>query len=174
LAHSYAAFRGIFTRREAAALTRHYTAADGTAVEPEDDLPGNPAAAVSVLELTRYARNQLLRDADVMAMASGVEVRSPFVDRVLTSTVWTLPPGVRLRAGKRLLAEAVPEIPVSALAPPKRCFQFPFERWLGGEWRDVFAGIGETSPVPLETWYRKWSVYAMDQAVRNLNEAQHA
>ncbi len=171
---AHAMFRGIFTRREAALLTRRYTPADGAIDEDMPLAAGDARESISALELTRYVRNQLLRDADVMAMASGVEVRCPFVDRVLASALWKIPPHVRLRAGKQLLAEAVPEVPGRAFDLPKRCFQFPFERWLGDEWREVFAGIDQSTPVSLETWYRKWCVFSMEQAVRNLNEARHA
>jgi asparagine synthase (glutamine-hydrolysing) len=174
LARAHAAFRAIFTRREASVLTRRYLAADSRGLDPGAALHGDPRESISALELTSYARNQLLRDADVMAMAAGVEVRTPFLDRELAAAVWNLPSAVRLRTGKRLLADAVPEVPARAFGRPKGCFQFPFERWLDGDWHDVFAGIVDASPVPLETWYRKWSVFAMEQAVRNLNEARHA
>jgi asparagine synthase (glutamine-hydrolysing) len=170
LEHAYNTFRAIFTRAEARRLTRHLTGNEAPAEE-------RPAAHVdsvddvSSLELTRYVRNQLLRDADVMGMASGVEVRTPFVDRRFATTMWALPQAVRLQHGKKLLADAVPEIPPWAFSSPKRCFQFPFDRWLDGEWRDLFAEIDAASPVPLETWYRKWCVFSMEQAMRNVSEA---
>jgi asparagine synthase (glutamine-hydrolysing) len=175
LENAYATFRGIFTPREAVALTQHYSDLPpvdeaGWPTAPATD----PREAISVLELTRYVRNQLLRDADVMGMASGVEIRTPFLDRPLVSSLWELPPSTRLEAGKRALAAAVPEIPPHAFSLPKRCFQFPFDRWLDGEWRDMFQAVEESSPVPLETWYRKWCVCSLGQAVRNLTEARHA
>jgi asparagine synthase (glutamine-hydrolysing) len=50
----------------------------------------------------------------------------------------------------------------------KRCFQFPFDEWLTGEWRDAFGGVDQACPVPTETWYRKWCVFALDNWMTNL------
>ena len=58
---------------------------------------------VSRLELTRYMRNQLLRDSDVMSMASGVELRVPFIDSLLFDQLSRLPADQRLQPGKGLL-----------------------------------------------------------------------
>ena len=173
---AYTTFRGIFTRAESRTLTHHYAGA--TAGELDDDVqvepPGansNAADAVSGFELSRYVRNQLLREGDVMSMAWGVELRTPFLDAGVFDAVSRIPAAVRLRAGKGLLLDAVPEIPWWVVAQPKRCFQFPFEQWLGGEWRDVFAQVSRTCPVPTETWYRKWSVFMLERWVERVRSA---
>lgn len=167
LLSAYTTFRGIFSRGEARALTRHY--AGETDGELGDDATGKEAPApsaadeVSRLELTRYVRNQLLRDSDVMSLAWGLELRTPFLDAGVVDAVAQVPAPVRLAAGKRLLVEAVPEVPEWVRCQPKRCFQFPFGQWLDGEWRDVFAEVDRTSPVPTGTWYRKWSVFMFER-----------
>ena len=46
-----------------------------------------PRDVVSRLEITRYMRNQLLRDSDVMSMACGIELRVPFLDSELFATM---------------------------------------------------------------------------------------
>jgi asparagine synthase (glutamine-hydrolysing) len=169
---AYRMFRGIFTRAEAQRLTSHFTGVDEPAVEWDTPPPGRQVVdEISILELTHYARNQLLRDADVMSMTSGVELRTPFLDADLTSALWRIPAAVRLRPGKRLLASAVSELPPWTIVSPKRCFQFPFDRWLRHEWRDVFAATETASPIPLETWYRKWCVLSLRQAMTNLERA---
>jgi asparagine synthase (glutamine-hydrolysing) len=176
LDHAYNTFRGIFTRAESRALVRSMTGAELLEDDRRQDPPGDFDAqdAVGFMELTRYVRNQLLRDGDVMSMASGVELRTPFLDRGLASVLWSIPSSARVRRSKALLTAAVPEIPAWAIAEPKRCFQFPFDRWLGGEWRDVFASIERASPAPLETWYRKWCLLSWRHAVHNLSEANRA
>ena len=162
---AYTTFRGIFTRAEARTLARHYVHA--TAIDSEDDVaeagPADPTAedAVSRLELTRYVRNQLLRDSDVMSLAWSLELRTPFLDSRVVETTSAIPAATRLRPGKRLLLDAVPEVPGWVARQPKRCFQFPFEQWLDGEWREVFAQVDRTCPVPTGTWYRKWSVFML-------------
>ena len=72
-----------------------------------------------------------------------------------------IPAATRLRACKKLLLEAVPEIPTWIAHQPKRGFLFPFEQWLGAEWRETFMALDQRSPVPLQTWYRKWALFAL-------------
>ena len=79
---------------------------------------------------------------------------------------------VRLQPGKRLLLQAVPEIPAWVANRPKQGFLFPFERWLGVEWRDTFAAVERSSPVPLETWYRKWCVFVLQQWLETMGVAR--
>ena len=172
LTTAYATFRGIYTRAEARTLAEQYAGPIGG--ESEDDvgdaLPADPTAvdSVSRLELTRYVRNQLLRESDVMSMAWGLELRTPFLDAGVVDTASRIPAAVRLRPGKRLLLEAVPEVPHWVAHQPKRCFQFPFDQWLEGEWREVFAEVDRTCPVPTETWYRKWSVFMLERWMERL------
>ena len=162
---AYAALRGTFTDTEATALTRHYTgevvADDFSTVE----LPADPTSedSVSRLELTRYMRNQLLRDSDVMSMAHGLELRVPFLDLPLMNTLTRIPAATRLQQGKHFLLQAVPEVPDWIANQPKRGFLFPFDQWLGTEWREVFAALDRTCPVPTQTWYRKWAVFVFER-----------
>jgi asparagine synthase (glutamine-hydrolysing) len=167
LTAAYASFRGIFTRSEAQALASHYGnwPSDQWTDEDQADTVSNetPPDAVSRLELTRYVRNQLLRETDVMSMANGVEIRTPFLDSGVIQHVAAVPAAIRLRAGKRLLIDAVPEIPEWVTNRPKGCFQFPFDQWLNDEWGDVFGESSRRCPVPTETWYRQWSVFVFEQ-----------
>ena len=118
----------------------------------------NNRDVVSVLESLLYMRNQLLRDSDVFSMAHGLELRVPFVDSRLFSSVTTLPAELRLETGKRLLVDSVPEIPESVLNRPKRGFVFPFQDWITQNLNDQLNKAEDESPVPLVTWYRKWAV----------------
>jgi asparagine synthase (glutamine-hydrolysing) len=168
LSTAYATLRGIFTDAEATQLTRHVTGEAEWEASPEIDLPADPTPedSVSRLELTRYMRHQLLRDSDVMSMAHGLELRVPFLDLPLLDTLARLPSSLRLQRGKRLLQQAVPEIPEWITRQPKRGFAFPFERWLGGEWHTTFAALDQTSPVRLQTWYRKWALFTLEDWLR--------
>lgn len=108
---------------------------------PEDGDEGTVALdanGVSRLELTRYMRNVLLRDADVMSMAHGLEVRVPLLDQALVELVARLPSGYKLARGreKPLLVEAVRDLlPTPILNRPKMGFTLPFEAWLRGRLR---------------------------------------
>ena len=57
-----------------------------------------PEDTISRLELTRYMRNQLLRDSDVMSMAQSIELRVPFLDHRLVEDVLSLPQAVKRNA----------------------------------------------------------------------------
>ena len=170
LQSAYAALRGTFTNAEATALTRHYTGVEVTNDIRAEESPADPTPedTISRLELTRYMRNQLLRDSDVMSMAHGLELRVPFLDLPLLDTVSRLPAGLRLQHGKQFLLQAVPEVPDWIAHQPKRGFLFPFEQWLSAEWRDTFGERDRTSPVPLQTWYRKWAMFAFEHWQRSV------
>ena len=163
LANAYTMFRGIFTHNEAATLVKCFTDQAPMAVRDEVPETSDPTArdAISRLELTRYMRNQPLRDSDTMSMAWGLELRVPFLDGPLVDTLSTIPASVRLQPGKRLLLQAVPEVPEWVATQPKRGFMFPFERWLGDEWKETFASVERRCPVPAETWYRKWCLFVL-------------
>jgi asparagine synthase (glutamine-hydrolysing) len=177
LLSAYRAYRGIYATEEAIALARHFTGVNLKDPRAEPSLgegegegrlqltPSQSTAIgdqVSALELQLYMRNQLLRDSDVMSMAWGLELRVPLVDHVLVETVARVPAALRLRAGKKMLLDAVHEIPDWVRNQPKRGFRFPFEQWLAGEWRETFETSVKKSPVPAQTWYQKWSLFVFE------------
>ena len=166
---AYRVFRGIYTRDEALALTDHYVGAGHAVVDHVDPTTlisdDDPRDIVSRLELTRYMRNQLLRDADVMSMSCGLELRVPFLDSELFAALARIPACQRLRPGKRLLAEAVPEIPEWVANRPKRGFMFPMQQWFEHDWAGELSGLHRSPAAKLagmDTWYRKWSVLAFE------------
>ena len=163
LPDAYRAYRGIFPGADAVWLAAHFTGMSAQAVRaciPDEPpaLPACEADRISYLELTRYMRNQLLRDSDVMSMAHGVELRLPLVDQRLFDAVAALPASVRLRPGKKLLLDAVPEIPAQVSAAPKRGFSFPVRKWLEQDLGQEFAGVARELPVTPHEWYQRWTV----------------
>ena len=128
-------------------------------------LPDNEAAIAGWLEITRYMRNQLLRDSDLFSMAQGIELRVPFVDVRLADALLELPPEHRLEKGKQLLLDAVPEIPEWVRNRPKQGFVFPFARWMETVLADMLEEARKTSPIPLAMWYRTWATAVGKRAV---------
>ena len=126
---------------------------------------------ISYLEIARYMRNQLLRDSDVMSMAWSLELRVPFVDNKLLEQIARIPAEIRLKRGKQILLEAIPEIPEWVRDRPKMGFSFPFKDWVTGEWDDVFRQIRAESPVRLKNWYRAWCLFALDNFVIRLRSS---
>jgi asparagine synthase (glutamine-hydrolysing) len=167
VAASYAVYRGIFARSEANILARRYGGAGGEEVTAPD-VDATAADQVSRLELTRYARNQLLRDSDVMSMASGVELRTPFLDNAVVAAATRVPAAQRLKPKKGALVESVDGLPDGIIHRPKRPFQFPFEEWLDGEWRHTFDAVERVGPVSTVTWYRKWCVMVVEHWLTNV------
>ena len=170
LENAYAVFRGVYTRDEAQVLTAHYSSrrpeTDGDQSQPAVD--PTVQDGVSRLELTRYMRNQLLRDSDVMSMASGIELRVPFVDSVLFDALAKVPAQQRLQHGKALLIRAVPELPSWVVNRPKRGFTLPIEQWLQRDWAGSITHFNPPAGVKLDTWYRKWSVLAFERWLQRL------
>lgn len=87
----------------------------------------------SWMEFNLYMQNQLLRDADVMGMAHGVEIRVPFLDDELVKFAMSIPP-VQKYAGKlpkEIMIETFKHIlPAEIWNRPKMGFSFPFAEWL--------------------------------------------
>jgi len=167
---AYWCMRGIFTPTEATALLGRYF--PGRIAISENGIhfhvPEQPTLEdeVSYLELTRYMRNQLLRDSDVMSMAWSLELRVPYVDATFVNAIQRIPAGLRITPGKQLLSAAVPEIPDWVKGRKKQGFTFPFERWITREWSDVFHRIDRESPVRLHSWYRRWCLFALDSFIQ--------
>ncbi len=163
LADAHRAYRGIFPGPDAVRLAAHFTGESERAVLkalPGGDpgMPRSEADRISYLELSRYMRNQLLRDSDLMSMAHGLELRLPFVDQKLFDTIATIPAALRLQPGKRLLLDAVPEIPGIVQGAPKRGFAFPIRSWLEQELGSEFEVAKRGLPVNAREWYQQWSV----------------
>lgn len=165
---AFHAQRGIFTEDEARKLVEQFLSRDPGPADWSDPvgIPKGGVEAVSHLEVSRYMRNQLLRDSDVFSMAHGLELRVPLVDARLYQALDGLSPEVRFRQGKRLLIEAVPEIPEWVWNQPKRGFRFPFQQWMEAQLGDMLREAQEESPVELKEWYRIWAVAAASRSLQ--------
>ncbi|MCB1227488.1 MAG: asparagine synthase (glutamine-hydrolyzing) [Verrucomicrobiales bacterium] len=160
-----ACFRGIFSAYEARLLAAKYLDCSPANIQAWPDRPllaSDPRDAVSECELRFYMRNQLLKDSDVMSMAHGLELRVPLVDQMLFRRLARIPAARRLRSGKQILLEAVPEIPEWVSGATKRGFVFPFEKWLKEQWGESFARATVHAPFKNPTWYQRWSIVMLD------------
>ena len=147
----------------------------------------DPINRVSYLEARCYMLNTLLRDADSMSMAHGLEVRVPLIDHQLARRILALPGAWKLdsRTPKPLLVHALHgKLPDEIVHRPKRGFTMPFEHWL----RDTLhpnveeslhkIGEGALSSVIREaaarrvwedflagrtSWSRPWSLYVLQR-----------
>jgi asparagine synthase (glutamine-hydrolysing) len=157
-ASAYGSFRGVFSHQEALTIVQHLLGESLIYQQQLDSNQNTPEDEVSFLELSRYMRNQLLRDSDVMSMNWGLELRVPFVDKALLEAVAPIPSNIRLQEGKKLLTQAITEIPDWVVNKPKKGFSFPFESWMDSEFGDYFQNSNIPLNIPLTPWYRRWSL----------------
>ncbi len=168
---AYCAMRGIFTYGEAMSIVSHLLGTQAKLIDWSDLIDTVPNWSmpdqISYLELTRYMRNQLLRDSDVMSMAWGLELRVPFVDHTLVESVTKIPNSIRLSAGKKLLVDAVEDVPEWIYRQPKRGFSFPFRQWLleNENWRNAFSETLARCPVKPNDWYKQWMLVVLEHSI---------
>jgi asparagine synthase (glutamine-hydrolysing) len=165
--------RGQFTTPEVAALMAHWNlpagpglTVPGLSEAPPDGL--DSAEAVAWLESSRYLRNQLLPDSDVMAMATALELRLPYVDATLERQLATIAPSLRLAHGKALLQSSMPELPLWFTNRPKQGFRFPFQLWLDDPQSPLALRVPSTpAGLDLRPWYRRWNLMVLESWLRH-------
>ena len=141
---------------------------------------------VSLLELTGYMRDTLLRDSDAFSMAHALELRVPFVDREVMAAAFAGVDCFELSETqpKPLLAAAVRDlIPDDVWNRPKQGFVLPFADWMRGPLAsEVGNTLGDTDrldavgldPATVRdvwsrflrgdagmTWSRPWALYSL-------------
>jgi asparagine synthase (glutamine-hydrolysing) len=142
LLHPYFLSRMLFTPRQRDLLFHTDPSIADRAALSQHDLLGralalDPVNRVSYLESRCYMLNTLLRDADVMSMSQGLEVRVPLIDHELAKAVLALPGEWKLNGTpkKLLVAALAGSLPDEIVHRPKRGFTLPFEHWMRQELR---------------------------------------
>lgn len=83
--------------------------------------------------------DQVLKYADRLSMAHGVEVRSPFLDKRFIELAGHIPSALKIRGGevKYILKKtALRHLPPELVFRPKEGFVLPVWRWMDTHWRD--------------------------------------
>ena len=160
LAAAHQSLRGVFSISETLALMQALKL-EPTVAALNEARSENLSDRISEIELSTYMRNQLLRDSDAMSMAWGLELRVPFVDSRLITELSAIPAKFRLRQGKKLLIESVPEIPQWVVNRPKQGFRFPFDQWFENSWSQLESDIAVPAWIALTPWYRQWSLLVL-------------
>ncbi|MDR3554519.1 MAG: asparagine synthase (glutamine-hydrolyzing) [Syntrophobacteraceae bacterium] len=96
------------------------------------------------LEQRFFLADHNLIYTDKMSMATGVEVRVPFLDRDLVEHAWRIPAKFKQRGlfGKWVLKKAMePYLPREAIYRPKVGFGAPLSRWLRYELRELTGDL---------------------------------
>lgn len=87
---------------------------------------------VSLVEISTYLQNVLLRDTDQMSMANALETRAPFLDVELVQYVLGVSDEFKYPSfPKKLLVDSLGDLlPKEIVHRPKAGFTFPWETWL--------------------------------------------
>ncbi|MBA3364661.1 MAG: asparagine synthase (glutamine-hydrolyzing) [Actinobacteria bacterium] len=187
---SYDLLRRVFLPEELRALSG--VNGDGTppALDRESDLFNQ----ISVLDLTNYTKNVLLRDTDAMSMANSLEVRVPYLDHELVERALRLPARTKGRNKALLLAACSDLLPREVTSRRKQAFVLPIARWLHRELRDevderlrrppdgleeildsaVAQGVWQRYLAGGQRWLQPWSLYALSRWTESLGEVAPA
>ena len=190
LLHPYFLSRSLFTRkqRDGLLLSRGERRKE---VAPLEAALGraaglDPINRVSFLEARCYMLNTLLRDADVMSMAHGLELRVPLIDHELAESVFAMAGDWKLSPNtpKPVLVKAVGDLPPEIVHRKKRGFTLPFEHWMRQELRlEIEDGLRRLCDGPIglflnrravqqvwhdfcdkrTSWSRPWSLYVLQR-----------
>jgi asparagine synthase (glutamine-hydrolysing) len=187
--HSYELLRRLFLPGDVARLLAAASAADCVPTVDAIDCRKDVFPQVSMLELTNYTKNVLLRDTDAMSMANSLEVRVPYLDHRLVEWALGLPRSAR--AGKRkglLVAAARDALPKEVLERKKQGFLLPLESWMAGDLGSEAAAAICDPPSPVRdlvnlkeartvwtdfslgarSWLQPWALYALCMWVESL------
>jgi asparagine synthase (glutamine-hydrolysing) len=147
--HPYFLSRMLFTpgRRDLLFSNHDRSIADNAAASQRESLSRasrlDPVNRVSYLESRCYMLNTLLRDADVMSMSQGLEVRVPLIDHQLAKAVLAMPGEWKMNGTpkKLLLGALAGSLPDEIVHRPKRGFTLPFEHWMRQELRSEIEPV---------------------------------
>lgn len=182
----YKLFRGLFSDAELKSLgwnlerqttnvksETNFSSAQSALPYPLSDLQ-----YVSMMETTHYMRNQLLRDSDVFSMAHSLELRVPFVDHILYESVLPyLDSGFDKLHPKKMLIDAVGDLPREITHRSKMGFTFPFAHWMSkGQLKDlIIENIGalnsklniDHSSLNINEvhWSRLWALFVLSRYI---------
>jgi asparagine synthase (glutamine-hydrolysing) len=186
---SYELLRRLFLPAEVRQLMPGSRTFDGLAQPVAVDPSGDVAHQVSVLDLTNYTKNVLLRDTDAMSMAHSLEVRVPYLDDRFVESMLRVPSAFRARRNKALLAVSVRDlVPQEVLDRKKHGFLLPLRTWMLGDLRSEVAATLTEPPAAVHAlldaaetrrvwtrfssdennWLRPWALYALCKWVESI------
>jgi asparagine synthase (glutamine-hydrolysing) len=191
LVHPYFLARALFVPGEVEALIARDNCHTAACLPLKDSLERcsnlDPINRVSYFESRCYMLNTLLRDADTMSMAHGLEVRVPLLDHHLVRQVMSMSGESKTNGGspKLLLVKALGDgLPDEIVHRKKRGFTLPFEHWLRDELYPELSAAFERiedgvlgsilDPVAIRrvwqdfergrtSWSRPWSLFVLQR-----------
>jgi asparagine synthase (glutamine-hydrolysing) len=120
--------------------------------------------AVSVLELSSFVGERLLRDTDAASMAVALEVRVPLLDHVLAETIAGLEPETRFSPPRK--KQVLREVALRRLDPaffdrPKSGFVVPIDTWARQRLQPQMAALFRDAGLVRKTGLRPKAVQTL-------------
>ncbi|MFT5822181.1 MAG: asparagine synthase (glutamine-hydrolyzing) [Crocinitomix sp.] len=110
---------------------------------PFNELDWEVLNAVLLADQQLVLPNDMLKKVDLMSMAHGLEVRTPFLDINVVDFANSLPVAFKINGngGKQILKAAFADLlPVSVLNRSKKGFEIPIKEWLNDEIENILNG----------------------------------
>jgi asparagine synthase (glutamine-hydrolysing) len=188
---SYELLRRLFLPADVRRLMPAGATFDGLPKPASLDPSADLAHQVSVLDLTNYTKNVLLRDTDAMSMANSLEVRIPYLDDRFVESMLRIPSALRAEKSKALLAASARDLlPQEVLNRKKHGFLLPLRAWMLGDLRPEVASTLTDPPPAVQSlldqretghvwtrfssdgknWLRPWALYALCKWIESLAE----
>ena len=95
---------------------------------------------IFITDMHLVLANDMLTKVDLMSMANGLEVRTPFLDYEVVNFLFSLPDEYKINASirKRLLQDSFRDLlPRQLYKRPKKGFEVPILKWLRTEMRSL-------------------------------------
>lgn len=102
--------------------------------------PGHDLNHVLLTDMRLVLPNDMLTKADLMSMAHGLEIRSPFLDHNLVDFAFGLPAHFKIEGTRRksILQDAFRSmLPEKLYNRPKKGFEVPLLKWLRNEMKSI-------------------------------------
>lgn len=165
----YRGVSALFTKAELERLLLEHVhdAAGGDEQEQKYfDLCPRPDALSQMLyfDLKVWLPDDLLVKADKMTMATGVELRVPFLDHKLVEWAWRLPSNLKLRdrTGKFLLKRAAATLIDPAIITRRKLgFPVPVQSWLRGALSQAARALLLDPAGPCSLFFRRSEIEAL-------------
>ena len=167
--HLYPAFRKVMSDYHIQQFTKLDTGRKGLQEMLKKDLVGTHQledfSTYSMAEYLGYTQKTLLKDADQMGMAVGLEIREPFFDHELVEFVLSLPDTIKYpHYPKQLLVESLdPLLPNEIVHRRKQGFVLPWEHWMRNELQsfcsDAINSIAERDFIRSQALQKHWKKF---------------
>ncbi len=127
----------------------------------------------SIAEYMGYTQHTLLKDADQMSMAVGLEIREPFFDHKLIEYALSIPDNIKFpHFPKQLMVEALePLLPNEIVHRKKQGFVLPWEKWMRNELQSFCAAqindLADRNFIKRDALLKYWNRFLQhDPAIR--------